>query len=136
MLPLTVVGQYLASPEGVALIVSAAGWLIHRFAGRSRRARVIALKAGVVFDGMEAWAAYRRSKGEPVTGAQKLDAYLGYIEAAIKSMGETGGLTNGERVGLAADAAVRAWLAKAPAKSSVRAPAKVSAVSPGVEPAR
>ena len=118
LVPLTFIGKWLMSPEGVALLGSVAAWLLRRDSLKGKRAKLIAERAGIVFDGMEQWAAYRRSKGETVTGSQKLDAYLGYVEDAVKAVGGGGPLTVAEKAALAADAAVRSWLAKAPPKAA------------------
>lgn len=111
IVPLTFVGQLLASPEGLALIGSVVAWFWNKKTGKSKRAKVIAERAGIVFDGMEQWARYQRANGNPVTGSQKFDKYVELVEAAVKAVGG-GKLSDAEKVGLAADTAVRSWLAK------------------------
>lgn len=111
--PLCVVGKFLVSPEGLALLGSVAAWLFRRDFMQSKRWKVIQERAEIVFDGMEQWAEYqKRTSGKVPTGEQKLEAFLDYVEKAVVAVGGGGKLTPAERASLAATAAVKAWLAK------------------------
>lgn len=111
--PLCFVGQFLTSPEGIALLGSLAAWLLRQDFMKSKRWKLIQERAEVVFDSMEGWADYqRRTNGKVPTGEQKLEAFLDYVEKSVVAVGGGGKLTAAERAALAATAAVKAWLAK------------------------
>lgn len=119
--PLCFLGTFLQSPEGLALIGSAVAWFLNRKSTNSKRWKVIQERAEIVFDSMEGWAEYmRRTNGKVPSGAEKLEAFLEYVEKAVVAVGGGGKLTDAERAALAATAAVKSWLAKGSATAVTR----------------
>ena len=119
--PPCVAGKFLLSPEGIALVGSLAAWLFRRDFMQSKRWKVIQERAEIVFDSMEGWAEYmRRTNGKVPSGAEKLEAFLEYVEKAVVAVGGGGKLTDAERAALAATAAVKSWLAKGSATAVTR----------------